>query len=337
MNLMHRLPIIALIATLLCTTPPATARTRVWIDADPACGTGAANDADDCLAMLYLLAKPDLEVVGISTTFGNTSSGTATLIARTITRLAGADVHVHEGAPEAMPWWHDSATPASVALASELAKDKLTILALGPLTNLAVVLRRKPFLAARIENIYSVMGRAPGHIFHPAEGGTGALFGHGPIFSDFNFEKDQLAATVVMQTGVPVTLVPYVAGIAHVITGDDLRTLSSTGGVAKWVSQRSWQWLGFWQRYIGRNGFAPFDLVMAVAAIEPQSATCTTQHVSIRRDTDIIGWGGPVSMLFEGARAKRGSRPVSVCWSLARPAFEALLETLKVESAHARH
>jgi len=326
---MRNLSMFMLLAMLLGTCLPASAATRVWIDTDPACGTGATNDADDCIALLYLLAHPELDVVGISTSFGNTSVGEATSIARTMARLSGTTARVHEGAKQALSDWHDNKTTASTAMADALSKKKLTILALGPLTNLSVVLRHNPSLESHVERIYAVMGRAPGHVFHPAEGATGALFAHGPVFTDFNFAKDPQAAAIVMRTKVPVTLVPYVAGIRHAITDDDLRTLSRMGGVASWVSHRSWNWLYFWKRYMGRNSFAPFDLVMAVAAVEPGSATCTREHIAIRRDSAISGWGGPISLLFMGPAASIKSREVSVCWSLARAAFEALSETLQ--------
>lgn len=318
-----------LLALVLGTCVPVRAATRVWIDTDPACGTGPANDADDCIALLYILAHPGLDVVGISTSFGNTSVEQATSIARTIARLSHADARVHEGATQALSFWQDSHTSASAAMSSALERERLTILALGPMTNLAVVLRRKPSLAAQVERIHAVMGRAPGHVFHPAEGAPGALFAHGPIFTDFNFAKDPQAATLVMQSGAPVTLVPYVAGIRHAITDDDLRTLSRMGNAANWVSRRSWGWLGFWKRYMGRSSFAPFDLVMAVAAAEHGSADCMHEHIVIRRDQAINSWGGPLSLLFAGPTPSPGSREVSVCWSLTRDAFGALRETLQ--------
>ena len=158
---MRNLSMFMLLAILLGTCQLASAATRVWIDTDPACGTGSANDADDCIALLYLLAHPGFDVVGISTSFGNTSVGEATSIARTMARLSGTAVRVHEGAKQALSDWHDNNTIASAAMAGALANEKLTILALGPLTNLAAVLSHNPSLANHVERIYAVMGRAP--------------------------------------------------------------------------------------------------------------------------------------------------------------------------------
>src|SRR6187551_211196 len=44
---------------------------RVWIDTDAACGHGRATDPDDCFALLVLTQAPGLEIVGVSTVFGN--------------------------------------------------------------------------------------------------------------------------------------------------------------------------------------------------------------------------------------------------------------------------
>lgn len=54
--------------------PPArdaVSTTRVWIDADAACGTGKYRDPDDCLALLSLVSASHIDIAGISTVFGN--------------------------------------------------------------------------------------------------------------------------------------------------------------------------------------------------------------------------------------------------------------------------
>ena len=51
--------------------PGAAMPARVWVDADAACGTGKRRDPDDCLALLSLAGTSDIDIVGISTVFGN--------------------------------------------------------------------------------------------------------------------------------------------------------------------------------------------------------------------------------------------------------------------------
>src|SRR3546814_931153 len=119
------------------------------------------------------------------------------------------------------------------------------------------------------------MGRWPGHLFHPAEGaGDGILFGHGPVFRDFNFEKDRAAATLVLGMRLPTTLVPYDAARNLSLTGADLARMEADGGAAAWVASRARGWLDFWKKDIGRDGFYPFDLLAGVYTVEPRLFDC---------------------------------------------------------------
>ena len=160
---------------------------RVWIDTDAACGAGRTTDPDDCFAIVLMALAPEVDLVGISTVAGNasldvTDSTTRALIAK-IARGRRA-VPVYRGPASAPP------------LVKALDQGPLTLIALGPLTNLDAVLHGRPELRAKVGRLVAVMGRRPGHLFHPAEGEGkgGILFGHGPVFSDFNFEQDRVAA-----------------------------------------------------------------------------------------------------------------------------------------------
>src|SRR4030095_15160949 len=158
---------------------------RVWIDTDAACN-GINADPDDCFAMLVLMYSPDVEIVGISTVFGNAPLSVVDRTTRDLVgRVAGrSDILVHRGSSAALEAERTtSIEPAHAALERALERGPLTIVSLGPLTNVAATLRRRPDLADNIGLLVSVMGRRPGHVFHPAEGrnSSGILFGHGPI------------------------------------------------------------------------------------------------------------------------------------------------------------
>ena len=98
---MRNLSMFMLFTMLLGTCLPASAATRVWIDTDPACGTGATNDADDCIALLYLLAHPGLDVVGMVPGVGEIQVGVV------LHRTVGQGTHgMHEG-PGVVPIHRD--------------------------------------------------------------------------------------------------------------------------------------------------------------------------------------------------------------------------------------
>lgn len=317
-----------LLATFCFLATAASAKTRVWIDTDPACGLTAMSDPDDCFALLYLLAAPSIEVVGISTTFGNASLEQATGVANELLRRWRAPhPPIFPGAEGALSWWHPSPTRASRAIAAALDEGPLTFVALGPLTNLATALRERANSSANLTEVVAVMGKKAGEIFHPAEGSPDALLGHGPAFSDLNFAKDPRAAASVFAAGARMTLVPYAAGKTQSITRADLARLASFGGAAAWVAQKAHGWLDFWRDVVGRDGFYPFDLVAAIAAEDRDSATCTAEFVVLKHD-DKIGWFGfgPRSLLFSPSAP--GALPVTTCRALSVRAADRLADAI---------
>lgn len=269
---------------------PAPAR-RVWIDTDAACGHGARADPDDCLALVLLARRPDLQISGISTVFGNapreTVDWTVRSLARELAAETGRAIRVHPGAADVRAG--ASSSPAQTALEAALEEGPLTILALGPLTNVAALLRARPDLRPRIASLVAVMGRRPGHLFHPAEGApAGSLLGHGPVFRDFNFALDARAATDLLAMGLPLVLVPYDAARRLEITSGDLDRLERAGGAASWAATRSREWAAYWATDIGRDGFFPFDLIAAAFVIEPRNLRCAS----------VIAWVGRDPLLF---------------------------------------
>jgi len=142
----------------------------IWIDTDPACGQSATNDVDDCWALMMALRSPELNLRGISTTFGNTKGETALQVARqVIGHLGGAArTPIYEGSHDrGSPEW--KSTQASEAIASILRQEKLTIIAQGPLTNIATVIINHPDVVRNVERIVMVGGKRPGNLFHPGE------------------------------------------------------------------------------------------------------------------------------------------------------------------------
>jgi inosine-uridine nucleoside N-ribohydrolase len=276
----------------------------VWIDTDAACGQGRRTDPDDCLAILLLALTPDVEIAGISTVFGNAPLDVTDSLTRALAAVLEATGHevppVHRGA--AGPLRRDGFTspaPAHRALRRALEEGPLTLVALGPLTNVAAALTERPDLQARVGRLVAVMGRRPGHLFHPAEGGGGGmLFGHGPVFRDFNLAMDSEAAARVVAMHLPTTLTPYEAARDIEITGADLDRLTAPGGARAWVAARARPWLGYWRDDVGRGGFYPFDLVAAAYVVEPALFACAQVHAWVGEDpTLFIPFWRPTALL----------------------------------------
>jgi inosine-uridine nucleoside N-ribohydrolase len=278
---------------LVLTAPDAEANPprRVWIDTDAACGYTPRTDVDDCLALWLAAATPELDVAGVSTVFGNAPLEVTDRITRELVGLLHwqgrrRPVAVHRGAQDRLT---SGATAARDELIRALEDGSLTIVALGPLTNVTQALAARPDLRGNARRIVAVMGRRAGHLFHPSEGsGRGMLLGHGPVFRDFNFSADPEAARALMAMNLPTTLIPYDAARHVEITSSDLRTLAGDAGAGAWIARRSRAWLEYWRTEIGRSGFYPFDLMAVAHVTAPALFRCA----------DVRAWVGKDPLLF---------------------------------------
>jgi purine nucleosidase len=180
--------------------------------------TDIGTDVDDCLALALLLGSPEVRLEGVTCVYGD-----VLLRARMVLKLLGlrgrTDVPVLAGAPKPLlgrrpVYWagHEGQgllEPADDALqpANEGAVDYLVrtimanpgeihLLAIGPLTNVALACLREPRLAGNLASL-TIMGGAAR--------GIGNF--HLP-YAEHNIACDPEAAHVVMTAGAPLTLVP---------------------------------------------------------------------------------------------------------------------------------
>ena len=279
--------------------PPASDRARLWIDTDAACGHSARTDPDDCLAIALLARAAGDRIAGISMVAGNAPLAVVERTTRELAARLSTTLQVYSG------------SDAQQAMTTALEQGPLTVVALGPLTNVAAVLDARPDLRTRVARLVAVMGRRPGHLFHPAEGaGGGMLFGHGPIFRDFNFEMDPRAASRVVALNLPLTLVPYDAARRIELGERDLERLAAAGGALAWTAERSRAWLAYWREDIGRQGFSPFDLLAAAYVIEPRQFGCALVQVWVGKDRTMF-WRPTALLVGQGevrpAKQARGS------------------------------
>jgi len=211
-------------------------KTRVIIDTDPG--------QDDAMAILLALsASEELEVVGITTVAGNVGVGQTTINALRICQLAGReDVPVYAGCAQpilrplhtaeficgpdglagmALPAPRQPARPGHAVsfLIDDLraSDSKVTICALGPLTNIALALLQAPDIKTKIDRLV-VMGGARD-------------LGNMTAAAEFNFYVDPHAAAVVFKAGLPITLFPLNATYQAVATPKRQQDFDGGGAV----------------------------------------------------------------------------------------------------------
>lgn len=173
---------------------------RILIDTD------IGGDVDDALALAMALNTPELEIVGITNVY--LANAWRAGVTHRILKTWGVDekIPVTAGAEKPLVgWWDDNHSPAPLErygcfrgeelpcaadFIVEAAKryDDLTVVAIGPMTNVALALAKNPEIAKRIEII--MMG---GQVFraHP----------------EWNIQCDPEAAKAVFESGVKITMV----------------------------------------------------------------------------------------------------------------------------------
>jgi purine nucleosidase len=244
---------------------------RVWIDTDPSCGHSATSDVDDCLAILQAVRSPALKIAGISTVFGNETGKITWETANDLLQRFDEDPAISDPLPLLFRGADKAGQEDSKgvqAIIEALEAGPLTVIAIGPLTNVAAVLKNRSDLANRVEKVVAVAGTRPG---------TRRLWpGNSRIlhFHDLNFIKDVDAFDAVLTSGVPLHLMPFEAANQVTVTRRDMEELERTTGVAAWIAGESDGWIGFWEDRLDREGFSPFDSLAVGYLTAPGMFTC---------------------------------------------------------------
>jgi len=267
-------------ALLLALHADAQTRTApVWIDTDPAVGV-PGRDVDDGFALIQAFRSPELEIRGVSVVFGNASLEQGLPIARRLVAdHAMPNIAVTGGAAVADQLGEE--TDASRALADALGREALTVLMLGPATNIATVLLNHPELSRNAVRVIAVAGRRPGQRF--VTGTTGA-----PGHRDFNFESDPAAFQVLLDSGVPLVLAPFEISSKIWIGAADLDRFEAGPASARALAAPSRPWLELWQNRWDVDGFNPFDTLAVGYAVSSDGFECETLSLQIQMLPDDV-------------------------------------------------
>ena len=244
---------------------------RVWIDVDVAAGL-PHKDVDDAVALVQAFHSAELDVVGVSTVFGNSSLEAGDPIAREVVGLLDPTVSVARGAAQAGA--SKAPTEAVTAMVAALEAGPLTFLALGPATNVAELLRHHPEAAAQITRVVAVAGRRRGQRFVT---GTTNLRGH----RDFNFEKDPEAFQVLLHHNVALTLAPWEVSSRVWVTEVELSRLAAGPAPARWLAAAAPSWLQLWKEEFAVDGFNPFDTLAVGVITRPDLFECEEGNITV--------------------------------------------------------
>ena len=272
--------------------------TPIIIDTDPG--------VDDAIAILMALASKSCEVLGLTVVGGNVPLARGTRNALAILQWVGrAAVPVCRGSARPLkrrfgysfafhgssgitrrppnPVAGPSAEGASGFLARKLQKSpgKTSLVALGPLTNLARLLPTAPSGPSGQANPLASAGSLT------VMGGAVNAAGNVTPHAEFNFHSDPLAAHRVLNCGVPITLVDLAACRQVALSRDQIVKLRSDnvyGQLAIEILK------GWFRRDPNRNSFQFYDPLALAVARNP--GLVTTRPVSINVESeDALLWG----------------------------------------------
>ena len=208
--------------------------------------TDIGSDIDDAVALAYLLKQPRCEFLGITTVSGRPEKRAS--LADAICRKAGrADIPIHVGAANpllaeqiqpqapqfaALAGKHDhrhySTENTAVAFLRDTIRSRpgeITLLTIGPLTNIALLFALAPDIPALLRGIVAMGGQ-----FFPSG-------------SEWNIRCDPHAAAMVLAAPVPVTLVGLDVTMKCVLPSDECRRrFPSIGGSLEIVSDMAEVW-----------------------------------------------------------------------------------------------
>lgn len=270
---------------------------RLIIDCDPGNGVAGAN-VDDGLALALALAAPELSLELVTTVAGNTPSAVGYNVAKDLMARVGREIRVVQGSTQALQepdaaWrdaldnnvhkrqlahlWQNVRTPHAFQPPNLHAADaigqlicanpgEITLVAIGPLTNVALALQRYPGMAAAVSQIVIM----------------GGVFALDDYIKDTNFGFDPEAAHQVLTSGANITLVPLDVTTQTLLTHADLSRIASPGTpLAAFIRETFRPWIDYSMATRGLAGCWIHDALVIAWLLDAGVASATDYFVEV--------------------------------------------------------
>jgi purine nucleosidase len=261
---------------------------QIILDTDPG--------IDDAMAILLAVTSPEVQLTAVTVTGGNCPMPQGVRNALAVLELVQAAVPVVPGvaAPLIKPPFTAPETHGDLGLgnahlaeprtapADDHAVDRIvrtlmaahepvSVVAVGPLTNLALAVRREPRIVQRVHKVI-VMG---GAIDVP--GNTTPL-------AEFNVYVDPHAAHIVLHSGLPLTLLPWDITSQVLLTQADVQMLLEIESpITRFVADATSFYIEFHKQYFGYAGCSLNDPCAVALVFRPELA----QYEEVFIDVDL--------------------------------------------------
>jgi inosine-uridine nucleoside N-ribohydrolase len=270
--------------------------------------TDIGDDIDDALALALALQSPELDVRLVTTVVDDVDSRTR-LAWKELGLYKRHDVAVATGAAEPLldPRREDKAAQFRLLTAEDTvpeaahrraaevivetlmaSREKMTLIPVGPLTNIALALRLEPRIKEKIERIVLM-------------GGAFKL-----NYPEYNIQRDRVAADMVFSSGVPITAVGLDVTLKCKLQGSDLDKLKAANNPA---SRFLIQLIELWQS--GNPGQFPtlHDPLAVGAVINPHFIETRTGSVRVETNSPLTNG---ITVFQQGAGTTQIASDVNV-------------------------
>jgi purine nucleosidase len=305
--------------------------------------------SDDAVAILMALAAPDVRVLGLTTVAGNVGIEQATRNALYTAEIAGSDVPVFPGAAAPLARRHEDAhwfhgrdgfgdrgfAPPRRAAEREHAVDALlrlahqepglTLVTLGPLTNIALALARDPAFAKKIGRCV-VMGGAP------------CCEGNVTPAAEYNIWVDPEAARKVFRCPMPIEMVGWhVSRGPSVLSDEEVSEILALGTEkARFAIDCNARAKDAYFTQTGERGLSLADpTAMAIALDRNIGLTWSRHFVEIETQSELARGMTIVDRLNVAADSSNrtawrdalaAGAKADICWTFDADAYKAMLK-----------
>jgi purine nucleosidase len=265
----------------------------VILDTDPG--------IDDALAILLAVASPEVVLRGVTVTGGNCAMRDGWQNARAVLSLLNrTDIPVLAGVelPLLRPAFiaaethgasglgYATLSPSTGHVDERHAVDflidtimahpgEVTLVPVAPLTNIAMAIRKEPRIVTAVREVI-IMGGAV-----RVDGNTTSL-------AEFNFYVDPHAADIVLQSGMPITLVPWDITRDVMLYQSHIDALLSVNSpVSQFIAEATRFYLEFHHASFGVAGCAINDPVALALAFWPELAQTTAVHIDVEHTSEL--------------------------------------------------
>jgi len=261
---------------------------KVILDCDPG--------VDDALAIFLAVRSPELDLLGITTVNGNVGIDLTTENALKVLEQANASVPVYRGMskPLKKPIYSSSdvhgenglggvqlpkseqkeeaqSAPDFLVEMGRKSNGEITLITVGPMTNVAVAIQQDPEAMKGYKEIISMGGAV----------GTGNIT---PV-AEFNYWVDPEAAKIAMESGIPFTMLGLNVTHQTVLTPNDFHFMRIVGGKeGEFLASIHQAYIdAYWQNR-GYMGCVPHDSLAVAVAADPTLVETVYCHVDMATD-----------------------------------------------------